>query len=71
MSLLRRLNNYHENIKINISKTELHVHIIYLKDILKKSIINKIIDVFTLSANKHIHEELSKLVETTDISIRH
>ena len=70
MSLLRRLNNYHENIKINISKTELHVHIMYLKDILKSSI-NKIIDVFTLSANKHIHEELSKLVETTDISIRH
>ena len=39
MSLLRRLNNYHENIKINISKTELHVHIIYLKDILKNSLL--------------------------------
>ena len=39
MSLLRRLNNYHENVKINISKTELHVHIMYLRDILKNNLL--------------------------------
>ena len=39
MSLLRRLNNYHENVKINISKTELHVHIMYLRDILKSNLL--------------------------------
>ena len=39
MSLLRRLNNYHENVKTNISKTELHVHIMYLRDILKSNLL--------------------------------
>ena len=42
----------------------------YLKDVLKKTvldtIINTIVDVPTLNAAKHIHEELSKLVEITD-----
>ena len=42
----------------------------YLKDVLKKTvldtIINTIVDVPTLNAAKHIHEELSKLVDITD-----
>ena len=42
----------------------------YLKDVLKKTvldiIINTIVDLPTLNAAKHIHEELSKLVDITD-----
>ena len=75
MALLRTLKSYHENVVINISKTDVITPKIvcvryavkrYTKKRVIDVIVNTIIDIFTLNADKHIYEELSKLVATTD-----